>query len=128
MKQSLLSVLLLLSLSTFAGGIKGVIKADDGTSLPFASIYIKQTGSGAATDTNGYYEIALPAGTYELVYKFLGYESATRTIEVAEDYVEVNVTLKQEVIVLANVTVKASKEDPAYTIMRKAIAKAKYHT
>jgi hypothetical protein len=26
------------------------------------------------------------------------------------------------------VTVKAGKEDPAYTIMRKAIAKAKFHT
>jgi hypothetical protein len=29
---------------------------------------------------------------------------------------------------LQSVTVRADKEDPAYTVMRKAIAKAKYHT
>ena len=129
MKQFLLfSLFVILSLSSFAGGIKGILKADDGSALPFASIYVKQTASGAATDLNGYYEITLPAGHYELVYKFLGYESVTRVIEVADSFVEVNVTMKQESVVLATVTVKASKEDPAYTIMRKAIAKAKYHT
>ena len=40
---------------------------------------------------------------------------------------EVNVTLKTQVTMLQTVTVKAGDEDPAYTIMRKAIAKAKYH-
>src|SRR5258707_2905095 len=129
MKQLLLFVFfLVISFSSFSGGIKGIIKAEDGSVLPFASIYIRQTESGAATDLKGYYEINLPAGQYELVYKFLGYQSTTRVIDVADDFVEVNVTLKQEVILLSQVTVKAAKENPAYTIMRKAIAKAKYHT
>ena len=129
MKQLLLFVFfLVISFSSFSGGIKGIIRAEDGSVLPFASIYIRQTESGAATDLKGYYEINLPAGQYELVYKFLGYQSTTRLIDVADDFVEVNVILKQEVILLSQVTVKAAKEDPAYTIMRKAIAKAKYHT
>src|SRR5260221_106321 len=129
MKQPLLFVFfLVISFSSFSGGIKGIIKAEDGGVLPFASIYIRQTESGAATDLKGYYEINLPAGRYELIYKFLGYQSTTRVIDVADDFVEVNVILKQEVILLSQVTVKAAKEDPAYTIMRKAIAKAKYHT
>src|SRR5258707_8678363 len=129
MKQLLLFVFfLVISFSSFSGGIKGIIKAEDGSVLPFASIYIRQTESGAATDLKGYYEINLPAGRYELIYKFLGYQSTTRVIDVADDFVEVNVTLKQEVILLSQVTVKAAKENPAYTIMRKAIAKAKYHT
>lgn len=128
MKQTLLSLIFIcISFIAFGGGIKGIIKAEDGSPLAFASIYIRQTESGAASDLKGYYEIPLPAGRYELIYKFLGYESTERVIEVKEDFVEVNVTLKQEVIVLANVTVKAQKEDPAYTIMRKAIAKANYH-
>ncbi|HTH54562.1 MAG TPA: DUF5686 and carboxypeptidase regulatory-like domain-containing protein [Cyclobacteriaceae bacterium] len=118
---------LLITFNSFGGGIKGVVKAEDGNVLPFTSIYIKQTESGAATDQNGYYEIALPAGHYELVFKFLGYESVTRIIDVADNFVEVNVTLKEQVVVLSSVTVKAAKEDPAYTIMRKAIAKANYH-
>ena len=95
MKHSLLFFLFsIISFSSFSGGIKGTVKADDGTVLPFASIYIKQTASGAATDLNGYYEIALPAGHYELIYKFIGFESAIRIIDVEDGFAEVNVTLK----------------------------------
>src|SRR5690242_14824082 len=114
MKHPLLLLFTLISLSSFGGGIKGTVKAEDGSVLPFTSIYIKQTESGAASDQNGYYEISLPAGHYELVYKFLGYESVSRIIDVASDFVEVNVTLKEQVIVLSSVTVRAAKEDPAY--------------
>ena len=115
-------------ISALAGGVKGVIKSQDGTPLPFASIYIKQTESGAGSDLNGRYEITLKPGRYELFYRYLGYETAERVIEVGDDYEEVNVAMKPETILLQSVTVKAGKEDPAYTVMRKAIAKAKFHT
>ncbi|MBS1680764.1 MAG: carboxypeptidase-like regulatory domain-containing protein [Bacteroidetes bacterium] len=114
--------------SLFGGGIKGYVKSTDAGVLPYASIYVKQTESGASTDQQGYYEITLSPGRYIIIYRFLGYESAERVIDVAADFVEVNVTLKPQTIMLQAVTVKASKEDPAYTIMRKAIAKAKFHT
>ncbi len=128
MKRILLSpALYFIFLSSYGGGIKGIVKSDDGNGLPYASIYIKQTGSGASTDLNGNYEIALPPAQYELIFKFLGYESVTRIVDVGTDFVEINITLKPQTILLQTVTVKASKEDPAYTIMRKAIAKAKYH-
>ncbi len=129
MKQFLLTLLFTtLFSSAFSGGIKGIVKASDGSTLPFASIYIRQTGSGAATDVNGNYEIALSPGHYEFVFKFLGYESATRVVDVEKDFIEINVTLKPETVMLQSVTVSAGKEDPAYAIMRKAIAKANYHT
>ncbi len=119
---------LLLSCWAWAGGIKGTIKADDGTPLAFATIYVKQLGTGVASDTDGKYEVSLPTGTYDLIFQFLGYESVARKVEVGEDFQTINITLKTQVMVLQNVTVKAGKEDPAYTIMRKAIAKAKFHT
>lgn len=128
MKQHLLSLFyLLISLPSFSGGIKGIVKANDGSPMPFASIYIKQIGSGAATDLNGYFEIALPPGHYDVIFKFIGYESITRIVDVDSSFLEVNVTLREQTIMLQAVTVRAGKEDPAYTIMRKAIAKAKYH-
>ncbi|MCU0369422.1 MAG: DUF5686 and carboxypeptidase regulatory-like domain-containing protein [Cyclobacteriaceae bacterium] len=111
----------------YGGGIKGIIKGDDGSPLLYASIFIKQTGTGAATDAQGKYEIALPAGRYDVLFQYLGYESVHRVVDVANDYVEINLTLKTQVLMLQNVTVRAGKEDPAYTIMRKAISKAKYH-
>ncbi len=110
------------------GGIRGTIKADDGTVLPYATIYVKQTGTGNATDLQGRYEVALPSGTYDVLFQYLGYESQARQITIATGFQELNITLKTQVVMLQNVTVRAGKEDPAYTIMRKAIAKAKFHT
>src|SRR5579859_365634 len=128
MKQFLLLLFFIFGFfSSFSGGIKGVVKAEDGSPMPFTSIYIQQTGSGAATDLNGHFEIALPPGHYDLIFKFIGYESVNRIIEVADGFIELNVTMKPQSIMLQTVTVSAGKEDPAYTIMRKAIAKAKYH-
>ncbi len=119
---------LLGSILSYAGGIRGLIKGDDGAPLAFATIYVKQTGSGAVSDPDGHYEITLPAGHYDLVFHYLGYETLGMAVEITESFQTVNVTLKTQVIQLQSVTVKAGKEDPAYTIMRKAIAKAKYHT
>ena len=122
--------LLIISLSgvAFAGGIRGTIKGDDVGPLAFASIFVKQTGTGSATDMEGRYEVQLKPGKYDVVFQYLGYESVTRVVEVGDDFVEINLTLKTQVVVLQQVIVKAGKEDPAYTIMRKAIAKAKFHT
>ncbi len=129
MKQTYLVLFFqVLTYIAFAGGVKGIIKSDEGNVLPYASIYVKQTGSGAASDIQGKYEIQLAPGHYDLVFQFLGYESVNRSVEITSDFIALDVTLKIQVMVLQTVTVKAQKEDPAYTIMRKAIAKAKYHT
>lgn len=112
----------------FAGGIKGTITADDGAPLPFATIFVKQTGSGAVTGLDGQYEVSLTPGTYDITFQYLGYEAVTRQVKIAEDFIVLNLTLKSQAIVLQNVIITAGNEDPAYTIMRKAISKAKYHT
>lgn len=124
----LLALTLLVSSSAFAGGIRGTIKGDDGAILAFASVFVKQTSAGAATDMDGRFELSLPPGQYDVLFQYLGYETTQRKIEVGADFVEINIVLKTQVVVLQNVIIKAGKEDPAYTIMRKAIGKAKYHT
>ena len=116
------------SASVFGGGVRGLIKGDDGAPLPYSTIFVKQTGTGSATDLQGRYEILLSPGSYDILFQFLGYESVSRKITISDAFVEMNITLKTQVMVLQNVTIKASKEDPAYTIMRKAISKAKFHT
>ncbi len=128
LQNLLLPALLFLIVQSFAGGIKGRIKADDGSPLAFASIFVKETSSGAATDLNGNYEISLAPGSYTVLFQYLGYETITQKIEVGNEFQQVDVTLKTQVVMLQTVTVKANKEDPAYTVMRKAIGKAKYHT
>src|SRR6478735_2707991 len=129
MMRYFLAALFLITLihSVQAGGIKGTIKGDDGNVLAFATIYVKQLGTGAVTDLEGKYEINLNPGSYDIIYQYLGFESQARTIQVGNDFTTIDITLKTQVVVLQNVIVRAGKEDPAYTIMRKAIAKAKYH-
>ncbi|GAB1446955.1 DUF5686 and carboxypeptidase regulatory-like domain-containing protein [Flammeovirgaceae bacterium] len=121
-------IFIIIGNSGFAGGIKGTITTDDGTPLAYATIFVKQTGSGAVTDLEGQYKVDLPAGYYDITFQYLGYETITRQAEISDQYVELNLMLKSQTVVLQNVTITAGKEDPAYTIMRKAIAMAKYHT
>ncbi|MEQ9414959.1 MAG: carboxypeptidase-like regulatory domain-containing protein, partial [Cyclobacteriaceae bacterium] len=99
--RTLVIHILLLSTSTmlFAGGIKGTVKADDGTPLAFATIFVKQTGSGAVTGLEGQYEVTLLPGNYDITFQYLGYEAVTRSVTIAEDFIELNLTLKSQAIV-----------------------------
>ncbi|HRW99504.1 MAG TPA: DUF5686 family protein, partial [Cyclobacteriaceae bacterium] len=121
-------LVLALCSSAFAGGIRGKVTTDDGSPLAYATIFVKQTGSGAVTGLDGDYEISLLPGSYELVFQYLGYESVSKEVVVSESWISLDIVLKSQAIVLQNVTITAADEDPAYTIMRKAIAKAKFHT
>jgi hypothetical protein len=126
----LLSILLAIitaSLYGQQGGVKGTIKADDGNALSFATIFVKQLGTGTTANEEGFYEINMAPGRYDLVFQHLGRKTEVRVIEVKDVAVVLNITLMQQDIVLESVTVNADDEDPAYSIMRKAIAKANYH-
>ena len=113
--------------AALSGGIRGIIKAQDGSALGYATLYVKQTGTGVISDLQGHYDVTLPPGLYDIVFQYLGYETVSRKVEIGKDFLELDITLKIQVMLLPSVTVKADQEDPAYTIMRKAIAKANYH-
>lgn len=109
------------------GGLRGKIKADDGSPLAYASIYVRETGAGSASDANGNYEIRLEAGNYEIFFQYLGYQTSSLKVEITDQMLVQQVILKIQSIQLQPVTVRARKEDPAYSVMRRAIARAKYH-
>lgn len=116
------------SLSLFGSGVAGGISSTNGEPLAYAAIYVKETGSGAVANEDGYYEIRMEPGRYTLVYQFLGYETESRVVDVRSGpFTIVNIQLKQQVIQLRTVEVSSRQEDPAYTVMRRAIAKAAYH-
>jgi hypothetical protein len=119
---------LLLSFAAQGSGIRGHISSESNEALPFATIFVKNNGSGATSNAEGYYEIRLAPGTYDLVFQYYGYQAVTRTVQITHEFLEVNIQMKIQVFQMREVEIHATKEDPAYTIMRKAIAKAKYHT
>ncbi|MHA6250179.1 DUF5686 and carboxypeptidase regulatory-like domain-containing protein [Pontibacter sp. CAU 1760] len=120
-------LLLLLPAATMAGVLHGRITNEQGQGLPFASIYIKETASGTASNDEGLYQLQLSPGSYTLEFKYVGYRARFETVTVGEGSQELNVQLQPEVLNLKEVVVRAADEDPAYGIMRKAIRLRKYH-
>lgn len=98
MKKALY-ILLLFQLSFFnslqaQGIVKGVVfDESNGESVPFANVMLDDTRLGCATDINGFYLISkVPAGTYTLRVRFVGYEDHTQTITVV-DHKTLNITV-----------------------------------
>lgn len=126
---SLLFLGLLQSFSSNAQqtGIKGHLTGENNEPLPFATVYIRNLNTGATTNAEGDYELRLPPGKYDVVFQYIGYESAVHFFEVTDAFVTYNLSLKPRTILLREVEIRAGREDPAYTIMRKAIGKASFH-
>lgn len=127
----LLACILLLIAPVFAqnktAGVRGKVTDGKGTPLPFAGISVKGSPLGTLANSDGVYELPLPEGEHTLHFQFLGFKTEAREI-VAGNTIEVlDVALQEQALSLRELQVGKDSEDPAYTIMRKAIAKAKYH-
>ncbi len=127
-KLSITALLLyIICIPLVAQGIKGSIKDISGEALPFASIYVKALGTGTSSNLEGNFSLNIPPGAYNVTFQFMGYTSQVRQVEVGQGFSTINVVLTPQIYQLAEVVVSANAEDPSYTIMRKAITKAKYH-
>ncbi|MEM8908053.1 MAG: DUF5686 family protein, partial [Bacteroidota bacterium] len=69
----------------------------------------------------------LDPGRYTLSFQFIGYETQVKRVDISNAYIELNIVLKEQVYDLQQVEVMSDGKDPAYTIMRKTIAKAPFH-
>jgi hypothetical protein len=97
MKTLATLLLILLSLHLWAGiadpidntsgkpTISGYVKdASNGEMLIGATILVKEQGKGTATNNYGYYSLTLDAGTYTLVFSFVGYNAVEKTIKITQ--------------------------------------------
>jgi len=113
---------------SFSQGIKGEVRTNTGEILPYASVYIRNLGDGVPTNEEGRYEFKLEKGVYDVLVQYLGYKSKLETVIITDDtWKVVNFELEPQIYTLGTVEVNSDAEDPALTIMRKAITKAKYH-
>lgn len=117
----------LLSFAGQAALLKGRVTDEQGQPLPFATLYVRNTTTGTASNEQGYYQLALPAGTYEVVFQYVGYKARVEQVTIAADDVARDVQLSLEVYQMREVEVKATEKDPAYAIVKAAIARRKYH-
>lgn len=81
-------------LATFAwaqdtGKVKGVVYDDQSQPMPSANIKIKGTESGTVTDTNGNFELEVPANREVIVEaSFIGFDTRAKTVTVGPGEVE----------------------------------------
>src|SRR5690554_2577179 len=120
-------VLFALHSLALAQGISGQVVSAKGEPLPYASVYVRNINDGIPTNEEGYFEMRLAAGHYDVIVQHLGHQSQQRTVEVGEDWVTLDFILEPQTYALQEVEVRGGQEDPALTIMRRAISKAKYH-
>lgn len=118
----------LLSLnSVFSQGIRGHITNFQGEAVPFATIYVPEISTGTTSNIDGNYELKLPEGNWKILFQYLGYQTQTREVNIGKAFQEINISLENQNYQIPEIKVLASGEDPAYYIMRRAIALAPYY-
>jgi hypothetical protein len=125
----LLAALLLIQMAARVqaqGSISGSITDSSGNPVPYATVYIQELQHGTTANAAGNYELKLPDGVYTVFFQSLGYNQDFRQVSIAGNAVIRNVALTMQYFQIPEVSISASKEDPAYVIMRKAISRAPY--
>lgn len=110
-----------------AQGIRGRITNEMGEAIPFANIYIPQLSTGTTSNMEGHYELKLPEGQWEVQFQYLGYQTRTMMLATDKTFQEIDVQLLTQLYRIPEVMIMASGENPAYYIMRRAIAMAPYY-
>ncbi len=133
MKPAVLAFFLVINSLAFAqtnsSGLRGTVKNAKGEALPYAAVVVKSADRPTGTITNGEgrYEIALAPGHYTVAFQFLGFQTVQKSVDISTGFATLDVTLDEQAFRLAEVQTRAGNEDPAYTIMRRAIAKSRFH-
>ncbi len=127
MKTILIFLLLIIGYAAGAQRVYGTVTDENGKSLPFASILIKNTPFGVTTNSEGRYEINLKPGSYSIECRYIGYSVSEKHLNIEGKNTELNFVLQKQILKLDEIVVKRSGEDPAYEIIRNAIKQRPYY-
>lgn len=118
---------LLGSIHASAQKIYGTVFSESGELLPYASVTVKGTSTGASANNKARYFFNVKPGTYVLVCQHVGYAKLEKTVTIKGGDVELNFNLSEQKLDMATVVVKSNAEDPAYAIIRQAIKKRNFY-
>ncbi|MFV0521946.1 MAG: DUF5686 and carboxypeptidase regulatory-like domain-containing protein [Mangrovibacterium sp.] len=129
MRKALLSILsVIICMPLWAQTIEGNIQDSQGEAIPYANIFVPKLGTGTTSNAEGNYELKLPDGTWKIMYRYMGFQTITKTITTDGSKQTINITLRPQAVQLQEITILASGEDPAYYVMRHAIALAPFYS
>ena len=122
-----LGIFMLISGFCQAQVVIGNIQDENHKAIPYATIFVKETKAGTITNSNGDFVLQLAAGNYHLSVRSMGYLPLEKNINLTADTLKINLVLQIQEFEIKEVKVFPGKEDPAYFIIRKAMAKAAFY-
>ncbi len=125
--QLIILFILLALFQSRAQVVSGKIINEKNEPVPYATIFVSETREGTISNSEGNYQIQLSGGIYHFTIRSLGYQQVIKEVNVDTDSITMDIKLQLQPFEIKEVKVFPGKEDPAWFIMRKAIAKAPYY-
>lgn len=114
MHKIIIIILCLLPASLFAQGYRvsgTVIDAQTRQPLAGASVFCQNTTIGTLTNSNGEFSMTVPAGGYDIIVSFTGYETQSESVTAqSENLSQLRFVLKEKSKSMEEVSVVATTE------------------
>ncbi len=107
--------------------IEGKVTDPSGNPIPYATIYAEDVSKGTTSNIEGIYTLDLPEGKHKVTVRYLGYKTKDVEITCLGNTQKIDIILEEQLYKIPEVRILASGEDPAYSIMRKAVALSYYY-
>ena len=104
---------------SYADQLKGLILDEENQAIPGVQVMVQGTDYATFSNGEGRFNLTLPAGTYKVTFTRLGFATLEKKINV-RGITTVNISLQTKDVQLSEVSIRASKKDPAYAIIRYA--------
>ena len=123
----LLCYFTLFTLTLLAQTFRGRVIDERGEGISYASIYIMELMRGFTVDEDGNFQVQLPIGNYHGEVSSLGFTPRRIDVNMTSNGINQTIVLEDRIYSLSEIIINNKGEDPAYAIMRKAIAYAPYN-
>lgn len=90
--------------------INGYIRDDRGEDLVGATVYVEELKTGTAANVYGFYSITLPAGKYNIIYSFVGFQDVSRTVNLDRN-LKLDMVLTPGLFEIEAVEISAERKD-----------------
>ncbi|MCC8427271.1 DUF5686 and carboxypeptidase regulatory-like domain-containing protein [Mucilaginibacter sp. UR6-11] len=134
MKNFLLTIMLLTGGFVFNASaqqftLSGRITDSKNVPISYVSVYIRNSTYGTTTNEDGIYKFNLSPGSYDVIYRYVGYKERIEHINITDRDVRNSIQLEDEIFQLKTVQInnQVNRDTAAEAIMRKVIGKREYY-
>ena len=108
--------------------INGYVKdASNGEALFGTTVLVRELGTGNVTNPYGFYSITVPQGKYTIEFRFIGFETVAREVDLVSDQ-RIDIELSESKTELQEVVITAQSENANVTELAMSVEKIDMRT